>query len=105
VLTSNDKRHISYLAKSGEADNAPKIARKFREETGKDVSHDTIARALKEAGFKAERKKKKPMLIERHKKERKEWAFAHKDWSDADWEHVIWSDETIIEYFGIQGQK
>ena len=89
MLTANNKRRISRLTKSGEADTAPAMAQQLREHTGKDVSHDTIARSLKEAGFKAERKKKKPKLLARHKKAHREWVYAHRQWSDDDWEHVI----------------
>ena len=54
---------------------------------------------LKEARLKASHKLKKPRLLERHKKVWREWVHAHKNWTDADWERVIWSDETIIERF------
>src|SRR5271169_3083021 len=103
-LTANDKKHIMRIYQSGE-DTAPNIARMLQEDTGKDVSHDTIARALKEAGLKGGRKQKKPRLLPRHKKARRDWVYAHKKWSDDDWERVIWSDETIIECFGSHGQK
>src|SRR5271157_145686 len=104
-LTANDKRHILRIWKSGERENAPQIACQLREDTGKDFSHDTIARALREAGLKAGRKPKKPKLLERHKKTRREWVYTHKNWSETDWERVIWSDETIIERYGDHGKK
>jgi len=93
------------IYRSGELETAHQIARKLREDTGRDFSHDTISRALREAGLKGGRKQKKPRLLPRHKKTRREWVYAHKEWSDADWERVIWSDETIIERFGSHGRK
>src|SRR5271169_5751378 len=51
-LTMNDKKHIVRIFRSGEVEVAPKIAIYLREETGKDFSHDTISRVLKEARFK-----------------------------------------------------
>src|SRR5271169_491541 len=96
-LTTNDKKHIVRIFRSGEVEVAPQIAMRLREETGKDFSHDTISHVLKEAGLKVGHKQKKPRLLARHKKVHREWVYMHKNWSDADWEHVIWSDEMIIE--------
>ena len=104
-LTANDKKHIMRIWRSGEGETAPQIAQQLREVTGKDFSHDTITRALKEAGLKAGRKKKKPKLLERHKKAHRDWVYAHKDWSKVDWKHVIQSDETIIERLASHGRK
>ena len=103
-LSANDKKYIIRIYQSGE-DTVPSIAHRLREDTGKDFSHDTIVCTLKEAGMIAEHKQKKPRLLERHKKARRDWYYAHKDWTQADWEHVIWSDETIIEHFGSHGRK
>src|SRR5271169_2101674 len=52
-LTANDKRHIVSILRSGEVEEAPQIAIHLQDETGKDFSHDTISRVLKEAGLKA----------------------------------------------------
>ena len=104
-LTAQDKKHIMRIWRAGDEENASQIARQLKEDTGKDFSHDTISRVLKEAGLKAGRKKKKPMLLERHKRMRRDWVYTHENWSDADWEHVIWSDETTIDRFGDHGKK
>ncbi len=50
---------------------------KFKEETGIDVSHDTIACALKEAGYEAEKKKKKLKPCHTHKRSYLTWAKVH----------------------------
>src|SRR5271169_3359777 len=104
-LTANDKKHIVHIFRSGEVEMAPQIAIHLREETGKDFSHDTISRVLKEARLKVGSKQKKPRLLARHKKMRRDWVYMHKNWSKADWECVIWSDEMIIEHFGSHGWK
>src|SRR5271169_6128866 len=99
-LTANDKKNIMRIYRSGELETSHQIARKLKEDTGRDFSHDTISCALREAGLKGGGKQKKPRLLPRHKKARRDWVYAHKKWSKADWEHIIWSDEMIIEYFG-----
>src|SRR5271169_3840448 len=67
-LTANDKMHIVHTLRSGEVEEAPKIAIHLQDETGKDFSHDTISCVLKEAGLMAGCKQKKPRLLARHKK-------------------------------------
>src|SRR5208337_4048526 len=99
-LSTNDKKHIMHIWMSGEVEKAPEITQKLQEEIGRDFSHDTISRVLKEAGLKAGCKKKKPRLLPHQKKVHRDWIYAHKNWSTADWECIIWSDETIIERLG-----
>ncbi len=57
---------------------------KFKEETGIDVSHNTIAHTLKEAGYKVEKKKKKLKLCRAYKRSCLAWAKAHANWIIAD---------------------
>lgn len=59
---------------------------------------------MKDAGWKAVVKKKKPMLSKKHQKHRFDFALAHRDWTDHDWMRVIWSDETKINRFGSDGR-
>src|SRR5208282_1456686 len=101
----NDKKHIMHIWRSGEVEKAPEIPQKLQEETGRDFSHDTILRVLKEAGLKVGCKKKKPRLLPHQKKVHRDWVYTHKNWSTADWECVIWSDETIIERLGSHRRK
>src|SRR5208282_1516256 len=104
-LSTNDKKHIMHIWRSGEVEKAPEIIQKLQEETGRDFSHDTISCVLKEAGLKAGCKKKKPRLLPYQKKVHRDWVYTHKNWSTADWECVIWSDETIIERLGSHRRK
>jgi transposase len=50
-------------------------------------------------------KKKKPLLSKHHRKERLDFAIAHKDWTLEDWKRVVWSDETKINRLGSDGRK
>ena len=104
-LTASDRKRIMNMYRSGDVETAHDISKQLREDTGKDVSHDTINHYLKEAGLKPGCKPKKPRLLPRHKQARREWAYAHKDWSEDDWEYVIWSDETVIECIASHGWK
>ena len=50
-------------------------------------------------------KRKRPVLIKKHVKERMDFAIAHQDWTLEDWKKVVWSDETKINRLGSDGRK
>ena len=72
---------------------------------GKSISARTVHRALKKVGMKAVVKRKRPLLTKRHRRERLDFAMAHKDWTVEDWKRVVWSDETKINHLGSDGRK
>ena len=100
-----DKRKLVQLVCSGKADNATKMKNKLKNITGINSSSDTVCRALKQAGMKAITKKKKPRLLPRHQKKRKNFALRYKDWAVEGWKGVIWSDETKINRLGSDGRE
>ena len=51
------------------------------------------------------KKKKKPFLSKRHRRERLDWAVAHQHWTVEGWKRVVWSDETKINRLGSDGKK
>ena len=55
--------------------------------------------------MKAVVKKKKPLLSQKHRKERMDFAIRHKDWTLEDWKRVVWSYETKIKCLGSYGRK
>ncbi|KAG0884005.1 hypothetical protein G6F34_013398 [Rhizopus arrhizus] len=50
-------------------------------------------------------KLKKPLINERNRKRRLQWARQHIDWTVNDWMNVIWSDETKVNRFGSDGKS
>ena len=67
---------------------------------GTTVSTHTIHRQLNEKGFYGRRPRRTPLLRERHKKARLEFAKTHLSKSKSFWENVLWTDETKLELFG-----
>ena len=55
--------------------------------------------------MKAVVKKKKPHLLQKHRRERMDFAIRHKDWTLDDWKRVVWSYETKINFLGSDGRK
>src|ERR1700736_6976174 len=61
------------------------------------ISDRTIQRRLNEVGIKKHIAVTKPFLTPEHMRKRLEWAIARMEWTEADWNKVIWSDESSVE--------
>ena len=104
-LSEANMRHALRLIYSRRAENAVQIARALQDITNQPLSADTVHRGLKRAGMKAVVKKKKPVLTQRHRRARLDFALAHQYWTLEDWKKVVWSDETKINRLGSDGRK
>jgi transposase len=93
LLDDRQKRILARILRSSKVKTAEHVRKEAKQFHNIDVSRDTVARALKSMGYVARVKKKKPMLSEKQRKARLEWARAHAKWTSDDWKHVIWSDE------------
>jgi hypothetical protein len=63
----------------------------------------TVSRALYQAGMSAAEKEEKPRRLPKNIKDCLEFAKQHKDWTVDYWKHVIWTDETKISRFCLDG--
>lgn len=63
------------------------------------ISATSVRKILNEVGMHRRRARKVVYLTKEHKTRRKAWAKEFKDWTEEDWERVIWSDESYI-YIG-----
>ena len=69
------------------------------------VSERTVRRSLRRSGLVAYTKPKRPMLTRYNKKARYDFCCQHADWTKKDWEKVIFSDETRVNFLGSDGRK
>lgn len=67
---------------------------------GTTVSTRTIRRRLNENGLYGRIPRKTPLLTQRHKKARLEFAKTYLRKPKTFWKNVLWSDETKVELFG-----
>ena len=104
-LSPQTKRFCVRAITSGKLETAVAVEKKLKDELGVDVSDRTVTRALREAGLRAAEKENKPMLSAKNVKARLDFANRHKDWTEADWKRVIWSDETKINRFCSDGRS
>jgi hypothetical protein len=73
--------------------------------TNTPLSTQTIQNALKKEDLVAQVKVKKPCLSAKHRKARKEFAEKYKHWTEEDWAHVMFTDETKINWIGSDGRQ
>ena len=64
------------------------------------ASNNTIANRLREAGKRARRPMRVPILLPRHRAARLAWAIRHLRFTRADWAYVLFVDETKIKLSG-----
>ena len=77
--------------------NPKTIYQQMREELHTYLSHDTLARILKENGISNWLAKKRSFLTADAVKKRLQWALEHADWTLEEWTTIIWSDECSVE--------
>jgi hypothetical protein len=94
-----------HLISTGECLNAVQAKGYFRENFGRIIPASSIKEALRRNGLRSRIRRKKPLLGERHRRLRYQFALDHKDWTDDDWKKVIWSDESKFEVFGTRGRE
>ena len=60
---------------------------------------------IETSSYEGNHKEKKPWLLPRHQKKRKNFALRYKDWAVEGWKGVIWSGETKINRLGSDGRE
>ncbi|KAI1002524.1 hypothetical protein K3495_g5679 [Podosphaera aphanis] len=105
LLSEHYTRHAVRTITSGKADTAAEVAQNIRDMKSCSISVDTVRRTLKKAGLIAVVKKKKPKLTTKQKKDRLDFAMAHKYWTTDDWKRIVWSDETKINRLQSDGRS
>ncbi|CDQ86346.1 unnamed protein product [Oncorhynchus mykiss] len=99
VLSPRDERTLVQKVQINPRTTAKDLV-KMLEETGTKVSISTVKRVLYRHNLKGRSARKKPLLQNRHKKDRLRFATSHGDKDLTFWRNVLWSDETKIELFG-----
>ena len=66
---------------------------------GIDLTARSVRNRLIEGGLSGRIAAKKPLLSEKNRAARLEFAMTHRDWTVEDWKKVLWSDESTVELF------
>ncbi|MCM0158345.1 hypothetical protein [Candidatus Nardonella dryophthoridicola] len=70
-----------------------------------EVSARTVQRRLVEAKLYSRRPAKKPLVSERNRRARLEFAQRHLNWTVQDWRKILFSDETRYKIFNSDGMR
>jgi transposase len=81
------------------------IKKKLSEENSVSASCETVRRFLKLHDYRAYVRQKRPILTDRHKRLRLEYARKYQFWNVERWKSVIFSDESKIGRFGDDGRR
>ena len=98
--TQRENRYIERALKQN--DSLP--LRDITNIIGLPISERTVRRRRSEAGLGSYVAAEKPGLRKENVVKRLEWAMRYKDWTDDDWKHVIWSDESNI-WIGVNPRR
>src|SRR6185369_10602063 len=104
-LNVREERECVRKIKTGECSTAVAVQKKLRTDDEVIISSNTVRRVLRRHGYEARVKRKRPLLMEKHRKKRLNFAKEHKDWTIDDWSKVIWSDESKFQLFGSDGRE
>lgn len=103
-LTAREESTVVKKIRINSKISAPKVAQEIKEEFSKNVNPQTIRNCLHRAGYNGRVARRKPLISEKNRKKRLEFAREHANKTNAFWETVIFSDETKINLFGSDGR-
>ena len=92
--TVRDDRQLLRSAISNRKQTLTSLSTSFYTADGHRLSKQTISRRLNERGFRFCRCRRVPMLTNRHRKQRLQWAKEYQHKPLAFWDTVLWSDES-----------
>lgn len=101
ILTPHKVRRAKRAILSGTARDATDCQRQLFPT----LTPQAVRKMLCAIGLPGRVRRKRPYLKRVHVKTRKEWAAAHLDWTDWDWQAVVFSDESKINLFGSDGRQ
>ena len=71
---------------------------------GKKVSVSTVRRSLNDSGLYGRVARRKPLLNDKHRRKRLDFAKRYQSWTSEDWKKVIFSDESRFQLFYSNGR-
>lgn len=104
VTSRKEDRVIQRLCQKNPRLGTRNITKDACETIGRELSQPTVRRRLKEFGFKCYIARKQPLISEKNKKLRLEFARKYISKPSAFWENVLFTDESSFSYHGSYGR-
>ena len=89
-----DDRYINLLTRRNPFYSAPSVLREVRQARCINVGVQTIRNRLHDSGLRARRPNVVPVLTQRHRQDRLQWAREHRGWTLNQWSRVLFLDES-----------
>jgi transposase len=103
-LSMRQERSLQRAVKVEPRTTATALAKDMKTREKVTVSPEMIRRALRAAGLNGRVARKKPLLKQRHKVKRLQFAREHISKPESFWKKVLWSDETKVKLFESDGK-
>lgn len=103
ILTPKQDKLLVRLSKKAPHSNAVELKAELQTNYQIFASVNTVKRRPRDAGLNARRPAKKPLIREKNRKARLEFARKYRNWTSKDWAKVLWSDESKYNLFGSDG--
>lgn len=98
-------RMLSRLVADDRFSSATNLKRKWSTSSGVNLSVRTVLYRLQNMGWDSRVPAKKPLLTNKMKRARLEWAKMYRNWTPDDWRSVLFSDESRFNLHGHDGMN
>lgn len=99
-LKKDDEKYLRVRSLRDRYRTSGELTEDLHSATGTSVDSSTVRRSLRRMGLRGCVAIKKPLLRKGNRQKRKQYAMDHKNWTENDWNQVLWTDESRFEIFG-----
>ena len=99
-LSKSDEHFLKVTSLRNRKKSSKELTQDLKDASGPSVHPCTTRRSLIRSGLKGRVAAKKPFLRKGNRQKRLVYAKNHKNWTENQWQKVLWSDESKFEIFG-----
>lgn len=92
VTTDRENRSLGRLVRRNPFANSTYLKQQWL--PGRQISSRTVRNRLRDDGLRSRRVIRRPLLTDRHRRERLNWCRARQNWNLRNWRKIHWSDES-----------
>ena len=104
MISDFTKKVLVFKVRRGFLEDA-KHAQKFLHSLGYRIGYSSVTSLMRSLKLDSMKKIKKSLLKLVNQKKRLSWAKKHRDWTVEDWKRVIYSNETKVNRWGLDGAQ